>query len=422
MARPSSFPRWATDGGADIDEPPEAQKDDGWVENDTPPHGLVNWFWNLVYLWVIHLSGTASRFDTLKAAVEALAVGETGIVDETDMDALRGRTLDQAAPGATVSAIDVTGTHVVYSPDGLDPVLVALDALGVVIRTFTLTNAGTVVRVVTDGIFVVAAYGNFLECWLLADGVSQWDIDHGAAVSDCCIDATRAYLVGDAGTGTHHARATVLSSGASAWDYDHGGILESVCTDGSQVFIAGAASSFGSVANIRALAADNGFDKADEGGTGLDTSLRAWDDITATPISDRQRMATDGRHLYFIEGTTLHKASLSGTAGVVDAKTLINIGDFPIYVDRDFILQAGTDTVVWDKDSLAENFRLATTTASIASDGVAIYQGFSVAEPNELVRISRGRNRASVWRRIDPNDAPLGLDRYPYRQLIIPEE
>lgn len=46
---------WATDPGADIVDPPAGKKLSGWEPLDIPPHGWVNWFWNLVAAWVTYL-------------------------------------------------------------------------------------------------------------------------------------------------------------------------------------------------------------------------------------------------------------------------------------------------------------------------------------------------------------------------------
>lgn len=53
MAKPSTTPRWATDGGAPITEPVAGRKDSGWAVADRPAAQHVNWLFNLIYLWLI---------------------------------------------------------------------------------------------------------------------------------------------------------------------------------------------------------------------------------------------------------------------------------------------------------------------------------------------------------------------------------
>lgn len=54
-AKPSSLPRWANVGGA-IVTPGAGKLDVGWVTAERPPAQYLNWYQNLVYLWVLWLS------------------------------------------------------------------------------------------------------------------------------------------------------------------------------------------------------------------------------------------------------------------------------------------------------------------------------------------------------------------------------
>lgn len=55
MAKPSSLPRWATDGAAAITEPSSGKKDIGWEVSEKPPAAFFNWLLNLIYLWLAYL-------------------------------------------------------------------------------------------------------------------------------------------------------------------------------------------------------------------------------------------------------------------------------------------------------------------------------------------------------------------------------
>lgn len=52
--------RWATDGAAIVDQPPESQKDVGWQESQFPPVDWFNYWQNQVYLWAVYLDELAA--------------------------------------------------------------------------------------------------------------------------------------------------------------------------------------------------------------------------------------------------------------------------------------------------------------------------------------------------------------------------
>lgn len=56
MAKPAELPRWAQTAlgvlAGNISDPVSGQKDTGFVLNQTPTSGNVNWFWNTVYQWI----------------------------------------------------------------------------------------------------------------------------------------------------------------------------------------------------------------------------------------------------------------------------------------------------------------------------------------------------------------------------------
>jgi hypothetical protein len=53
--KPTTLPRWATDGAALLVEPNEGKKDIGWVVAEPPPAQVVNWQENLTYQWCAYL-------------------------------------------------------------------------------------------------------------------------------------------------------------------------------------------------------------------------------------------------------------------------------------------------------------------------------------------------------------------------------
>jgi hypothetical protein len=49
---PADLPRWATGVGADVIEPPDGQKDAGWVPGDRPPAQTENWLKRQTFKWL----------------------------------------------------------------------------------------------------------------------------------------------------------------------------------------------------------------------------------------------------------------------------------------------------------------------------------------------------------------------------------
>lgn len=58
MSRPAADIEWASGADATINEPATTEKSIGFVAGDKPPAGYLNWFWNLIALWVMYLRDT----------------------------------------------------------------------------------------------------------------------------------------------------------------------------------------------------------------------------------------------------------------------------------------------------------------------------------------------------------------------------
>lgn len=57
--KPTSLPRWATDGAAEITVPSSGKMDLGWEDGELPPHDYFNWQGNLTYQWLLWASDEA---------------------------------------------------------------------------------------------------------------------------------------------------------------------------------------------------------------------------------------------------------------------------------------------------------------------------------------------------------------------------
>lgn len=79
--KPTKFPRWATDdltdpvsAQANVVEPSEAQKDSGFLRNDTPPRQYENWIKRLAYEWFLWLE---EKVENLLARMTATEIATT---------------------------------------------------------------------------------------------------------------------------------------------------------------------------------------------------------------------------------------------------------------------------------------------------------------------------------------------------------
>ena len=66
MTRPTTFPDWATGGGAVVVQPDSDKQAAGWVDSELPPAGFMNWLQNENSLWLRYLDavGNAAFFGT----------------------------------------------------------------------------------------------------------------------------------------------------------------------------------------------------------------------------------------------------------------------------------------------------------------------------------------------------------------------
>lgn len=68
--KPSSKPRFATDGAAPVIEPSEAQKDVGW-STAPPPHQFFNWLHKFTYEWVNYLEAITDQNESDISSIQS---------------------------------------------------------------------------------------------------------------------------------------------------------------------------------------------------------------------------------------------------------------------------------------------------------------------------------------------------------------
>ncbi|MEL6348038.1 MAG: hypothetical protein AAFV53_33330 [Myxococcota bacterium] len=422
---------WATntasdpDGASERAEPADAVKKRGLRTGEPVPGHTINWLFSQI----------PPIYTELSSAIAELPAGAFFRLDDVDPNRAPGTQIDGVTTSGSIDALAVDGRNVVVSINGGAITRYYANDLTNVVTTYTQTNAGTVIALVTTGAYVIAAYGQYVEVWDM-DGVSQWVYDHGATVRDIDCDGVCVYLVGNAGTGSHEARGIQLagaSAGVEVWAYAHGAILRAVCCDGVRTYVGGDIASDG-VALI-GLISDTGFDATDRGGTGADDSGRAWE---VSPDNAVFGIATNARELACTFGGTApvcHLRLLAAGSG----ESLWDHADPDLYTaartyggvaidqGRVFALvDQEQDVRAWSIRTGAEVWRTADygvnrpVSNHLATDGSSIWLGLerdSLNPQNTVRRLSRGALVPRLWRRFSPGDRFL-----PMRRLAIPQE
>jgi hypothetical protein len=111
MPKPTTLPRWATGGTAQVVEPTEGKKDTGWVPLEKPPAQYENWARKLVYDWLVYLNGLANEAFTW-AAKHTFAAGlSSGVAPSAANDVVRKTELDAEATARGTAITSAITTH-----------------------------------------------------------------------------------------------------------------------------------------------------------------------------------------------------------------------------------------------------------------------------------------------------------------------
>lgn len=444
MAFPTDWnpPHYADGAGAGTTTfPGDTRLSHGHDPADPLPAESWNWYIQTIAEWLEAVKGSQvfTAPDTAIAAmvdsVTGLPIYECCVVDEHDLDHEPGTIHTDTNTGQSVLSVACSGSFVAFAELAQGAGYAVERDTTTAVATYTLTQGAATFdvysRIITNGTYTVVCHHTYVECFDALTGVQAWFYDHGAQVYDIAMDGTRVYLVGeDGGAGFRHVEAVTLSTGVQAWFYRHtatgGDQVNAVATNGKQVFIAGNASSYGSGATLRALVASNGYDAANEGGTGADTTGVAWDDVQATEQGYGMVLATDGESLWCgYDATAARQVERRGCAdGSILADAEIAGGNVVcLAVDQRYLYTTNTaaddGTVCFDKRTLSRVWRWLDPAGggvnAVSSDGFAVFIGCDTAA-RRLTRLYRG-NRATRCRLCDPSD-----DFLPLRLLLVPQE
>lgn len=419
--RPTNEPPDWTPPDADVVEPTGGEKATGWQGTDIPSAEVFNWFWRNGSRWVLHLRDVAARYLTLYSAGDDPDLGDksTYLLYDDDNTNAPGSVMTSLPTGTTAyTGIAVTSRHVILPHNGGSFLRVYNIETAAVVEV-ALSGSGVPTAVATDGLVLMVGRGNDALLYDVSDAdPNNWSLiatcAHGAVVHDVAVGANGVYLVGAAGTGTHHARG-FTRAGASDWSYDHGGILYHCCTDGQYLFVAGAASSYASAATLRALDASNGNDATNEGGTAASTTIRCWNDgasNVSVPTTSGGALACDRSSLY-VADTSAGEVQFRSKA--TDLKLFAHAfsGVDAVAVDQDAVfavtaaearaIDRRTGSGIWARIDYA-------SVAGVATNGSRLYLFGGTA----AVRTSRGNT--PTWYMKGPSNyaAPLTGQHLPF--------
>lgn len=411
MPRPATaLFTWATAALAELNTPSASRKSLGFESGQPLPAGQLNYLIKYLLEWGVYLGNALTTYDDLADADADLADGDVCVVYEDDSATVPGETAqsnvagfdcaDVVCTGTTYCTINVTGNTILVTSDRV---------LGGSTPSCTPTNAGTLVRLATDGVRVFAAYGNYVEAFLLSTQASVWVYNHGATVNDICCYNGMVFLVGAVGTGTKEARGLSATAGTATWSYRHNGTLNACAAGNGRVVIGGTASGFASGANIRYLEYATGNDLANEGGTAADTTGRAWDIVLPGSPPEVRTMCTDGQSLYIVYANAdLYVLSMADGTVVHSDTTTFAATLRRCAVDQEYLFIArdgGTDGWVYclDKRTFARvwDAHFATLeTSSVDTDGMSVLVGFtSVGGGESANRVLVRGNKPQLYRK-----------------------
>lgn len=457
-------PTWATTSPVPAAATvPSQLRADGYSDFDLPTAVQVNRMGYEIGQWLTYLRTAAGGYTTLEDLVAGVEEGDASVLNEGNLDKAPGTTYTTKDTGFAsgvstggVGSLDVTGDGVVYAEAnsaGKPTVRFVPRSIDIASPvSFVLTNNGNLARVVTNGVYVVVAAGNYVECFDM-DGTSRWVTDHGAQVKDVCLDGTRAYLCGALGTTNKHVRAMQLSASGAAveiWSYRHSGTgghtVDAIATNGQAVFFCGSTSSYGSGAKMRAVEAATGEDALNEGGTAASAEPWVWDAVPTAVPNQPGSLATDGRILVLGLDNSGGGGDVLVVAGCADGSPIGAVSQpdervYSVSIDQEYIIVGMEDptgggppsgsvtsyghVMAYRKDSLALAWRWQATAGgvdghgvrAVATDGAAVYVGLldiSNAGSIELARLNRG-STPTWFKRVDPTNNCL-----PMRQLAVP--
>jgi len=89
IVKPSDLPRWATDLGATVIEPPNGKKNTGWIFEEAPPFQFMNWLQNLFGAWTQYFNDTG----VLQTFDDAVVLNQEQVIN-FDAEFITGNLID----------------------------------------------------------------------------------------------------------------------------------------------------------------------------------------------------------------------------------------------------------------------------------------------------------------------------------------
>ena len=438
MAAPTTIPEWATGATAEKTEPPADIQSTGFTDGYPPPHEYINWFWNLVS---VYLKG-GGVFDSPEAAYAALDDGGKALVWDATTDAPltvgSAVTLGTSMVPSGVVACDGVYVYVGGLVGGATTPVYQFDrslSSTTQITTYTPANTGLASSIDCDGEYVAVANTQYVDLFTV-DGTLVWTYDHGGTVYAVKLTDGDVIMVGEEVTNISVRRLS-NASGTVVWEYDHGEAVYGLAVALPRVFIYGDASAHATGAQLRCLVAATGAAATTEGGTAADTTGIAWDDATARSPNPFNFLATDGKRLFLIDPATspdtLEVCSITDGESLASRQVSLSTALGLTVDDRHVYVSTYNSSVsaieAFDKDTLNPVGRTATVAGTITgntswpvSDGASLFWLLvpgSGPSTSHFRRVTLANPAPRLWERTDHTVAE---GRLPWRRLINPIE
>jgi len=302
MARtePGTPDRWAESADpGDISVPPAGVRNAGYQFEDIFTHGEFNALLRDNFQWIRYLMGTGMTYPSLASAMASLRVQIGDVVTITD-EGTHAPWSVVAEPACSSNVVDIDGNGEIVCVMTADQKVRICNEDGTVSATLSPSGMGaaTVIAVGLNGF--VTMQGISIRYYNFA-GTFQWTYNHGATITDVCIDGGRVYLCGAASATITH-RALGVTLGNLLWSGSHGATLNSIVSTGQEVIISGALGT-GAVNTRRLLAS-----------TGVSTGAAS----TRFALG-RKSIHTDGTHIFFATGSGIFRTDYltAGTDNVI---------------------------------------------------------------------------------------------------------
>lgn len=396
----------------------------GWPKRFTQATGLMNRVLKELYSWVNWLATYTDVYPTLEAMIDAIPVGQIGVVAGDDFDALWA-IVETITTGLGVPhGIDVDGEYVYIAAGTTVVDRRPRSDLGTVDVNYAANLSGTptaFVGIASDGTHVAVGYttsgDDVVDVFNATTGALIGSFDcGGATVSTVRMMGGFTFIA----YGNNVSRVANTTPATATHTYDHSAVVTSLHVTRRVVIVVGAGRST-TVGNLTTGDDVVGLSFVLGGSWGVS--------LTNGPNSDNQD-AIDGEFVYLVDGA--HATAREIAVVSIYGDFVPGVGDQYAFTstelathaegvavdDRWMYVVAASDLLIYDKRTLAQVASLAITgdgDGVVASDGDRVFVLGTSSGPAYFLRSIQIPHTARRYYRVDPTNSAL-----PYQQKAIP--